>query len=255
MPWFKVDDGLPFHRKVVAAGNAAMGLWVRAGAWSAHELTDGFIPDHMLAIMGTAPQAAKLIKVGLWVRVDGGVQFHQWSENGRQPTSESVRKERADAAKRQAEWRAKQAAEAAAAAQVAEARNGVTGPLVTDAVTGAVTGAPTRPDPTVKKDRATRRADPVSDLAQTITKEFSERRKLTNFPAVRSIVLKALKADYEPDAVRAALSRHIVSGRTVTTDSLRIELDGNVRPIRVMPHGYDEDGVMRDPKTGVAIER
>lgn len=31
MPWFKVDDTLALHGKVVAAGNPAMGLWVRAG--------------------------------------------------------------------------------------------------------------------------------------------------------------------------------------------------------------------------------
>jgi len=43
MPWFKVDDTLAFHAKVVAAGNAAMGLWVRAGAHSMQQLTDGFI--------------------------------------------------------------------------------------------------------------------------------------------------------------------------------------------------------------------
>lgn len=34
MSWFKVDDHLAFHRKTLAAGNEAMGLWVRAGSWS-----------------------------------------------------------------------------------------------------------------------------------------------------------------------------------------------------------------------------
>lgn len=152
MPWFKVDDGLPFHRKVVAAGNPAMGLWVRAGAWSAHELTDGFVPDHMLPIMGTPAQVAKLIKVGLWVRVAGGVRFHQWNEEDRQPTSQSVREKRARAAKRQAEWRARRAAGFGAEAQVPASSNGVTEPLVTPLVTAgvtpAVTAIPTRPDPT-----------------------------------------------------------------------------------------------------------
>ena len=33
MPWFNVDDGFAFHRKAVRAGNAAIGLWTRAGSW------------------------------------------------------------------------------------------------------------------------------------------------------------------------------------------------------------------------------
>ena len=78
MPWFKVDDTLAFHAKVVAAGNEAMGLWVRAGSWSSQQLTDGFIPDHMIAAMGGG--ADRLIEVGLWTREDGGCRFHEWEQ-------------------------------------------------------------------------------------------------------------------------------------------------------------------------------
>jgi hypothetical protein len=142
--WFKVDDNLAFHRKVIVAGNAAMGLWVRAGSWSAQQLTDGFVPDEMIALIGTPAQRAKLIKARLWIEVEGGCQFHEWSENGRQPTSESVRKDRAAAAKRQAEWRARRSA----TSQVNGSRNGVTNTSVTEEVTPEVTPTPTRPDPT-----------------------------------------------------------------------------------------------------------
>ena len=78
MPWFKVDDTLAFHAKVVAAGNEAMGLWVRAGSWSSQQLTDGFIPDHMIAAMGGGED--RLIEVGLWTREDGGCRFHEWEQ-------------------------------------------------------------------------------------------------------------------------------------------------------------------------------
>lgn len=141
--WFKVDDNLAFHRKVVAAGNAAMGLWVRAGSWCAQHLSDGFIPDHMIATMGTASQRQKLIKVGLWITVDGGCQFYGWNKKGRQPTSESVREERANAADRQARYRKGMHGRP----QVSHASNGVTRPFVTPSVTGVVTPPPTRPDP------------------------------------------------------------------------------------------------------------
>ena len=54
MPWFRVDDNLGFHHKVIAAGNPAMGLWVRAGSVCASQLTDGFVPDHMIASLGVS---------------------------------------------------------------------------------------------------------------------------------------------------------------------------------------------------------
>lgn len=105
MPWFKVDDNLAFHHKVVAAGNPAMGLWVRCGSLCAQQLTDGFVPDHMIATVGTKAQAEKLVAVGLWDRAEGGYRFHEW--DARQPSKASVEAERAAAADRMREYRAK----------------------------------------------------------------------------------------------------------------------------------------------------
>lgn len=105
MPWFKVDDNLAFHHKVVAAGNPAIGLWARAGSLCAQQLTDGFIPDHMIVAMGTPAQAKKLVQVGLWDRVRGGYKFHGWDE--RQPSKASVEAERAAAQERMKAYRAK----------------------------------------------------------------------------------------------------------------------------------------------------
>jgi hypothetical protein len=100
MTWFKVDDTLAFHAKCVAAGNPAMGLWVRAGSWCSQQLNDGFIPDHMVAALGTKGQAKRLVDVVLWHSVTGGYKFHQWNDEGRQPTREEVESTRK-------EWREK----------------------------------------------------------------------------------------------------------------------------------------------------
>lgn len=82
MPWFKVDDRLAHHPKVVTAGNAAMGLWVRAGAWAAASLTDGFIPLAMLPALGAKPSHADaLVKAGLWDVEPAGYRFHDWLEH------------------------------------------------------------------------------------------------------------------------------------------------------------------------------
>ena len=105
MPWFKVDDGLAFHAKTVAAGNAAMGLWVRAGAWSAQQLFDGVVPGHIAALLGTPQQAARLVRVGLWHTTSDGFLFHEWDE--RNPKKEVIEEERAAARERMREIRAR----------------------------------------------------------------------------------------------------------------------------------------------------
>jgi len=86
--WFKVDDTLALHTKTVMAGNAAMGLWVRAGAWSMQTLSDGFVPDPIVSQLGTKAQAQRLVVVGLWDRLPTGYAFHQW--DARQPSKEDV---------------------------------------------------------------------------------------------------------------------------------------------------------------------
>lgn len=108
MPWFNVDDGFAFHRKAVLAGNSAIGLWTRAGSWCAKELTDGFVPDHMIQTMGTRNQADRLVRAGLWQRDDvrGGFQFHEFNEDGRNPTRAEVLKKRAQAADKKRKQRA-----------------------------------------------------------------------------------------------------------------------------------------------------
>jgi hypothetical protein len=92
--WFRVDDTFSTHPKVLRAGNAALGLWARAGSWSAAQLTDGFVPTDMVAVLGgRKSDVAKLIDVGLWEPVHGGYKFHQWEQY--QPTRKQVEADRA----------------------------------------------------------------------------------------------------------------------------------------------------------------
>lgn len=99
MVWFKVDDQLAVHLKAVAAGNAAMGLWVRAGSWCAAQLTDGFVPASMVpALGGSDVDASDLADAGLWHADKGGWRFHDWEQY--QPTREQVLAERSAAVER-----------------------------------------------------------------------------------------------------------------------------------------------------------
>ena len=124
MPWFKVDDGFAFHRKAIKAGNASLGLWVRAGSWCAQQLTDGHVPDEVVPLLGaTTDDAGALVAAGLWEVDEGGYSFRGWHEY--QPTKADVEDERAKARDRQKEWRKNR-------------RN-----AVTDGVTSPVTNAVT----------------------------------------------------------------------------------------------------------------
>lgn len=107
MPWFFIDDHLAMHPKAVSAGNAAMGLWVRAGSWCAAHLTDGSLPRAMVKPLGGRTRDAnRLVEVGLWDQPfgpDGDFVFRDWDHYqkskaqvtaAREATRERVRKHR-----------------------------------------------------------------------------------------------------------------------------------------------------------------
>lgn len=100
MTWFKLDDSFYDHPKVFDASDAAVALWVRAGCWSARNLTDGFVPAGMPVRLSTSAEAAaaELARRGLWERTRGGWLFHDWAEY--QPTKESVEADRKAARER-----------------------------------------------------------------------------------------------------------------------------------------------------------
>ncbi|MFF9088612.1 hypothetical protein ACF1BE_19710 [Streptomyces sp. NPDC014991] len=67
MSWFAVDDNAWAHPKFTAAGNAALGLWLRCGAYAAQHLTDGIVPGVVVRMCsGTPAQVRKLVAAGLW---------------------------------------------------------------------------------------------------------------------------------------------------------------------------------------------
>ena len=102
MAWFKVDDRLPTSRKLIRIPRdkrtAAIGLWTIAGAWSAHDLTDGFVPDYMIEEWGgDDQQSSALVQAGMWEPSerdgDKGFQFINWAEY--QPVKVDVEERRA----------------------------------------------------------------------------------------------------------------------------------------------------------------
>lgn len=107
MAWVTLDDQVPRHRKMLHAGPAACWLWVCAIAHSQSLLTDGFVDDAVLPMIGVPGAsvvkrlAEKLVAVGLFERVDGGYLVHDYTHHN--ATAEEARRHRANVAERRAE--------------------------------------------------------------------------------------------------------------------------------------------------------
>lgn len=110
MPHFKVSDDSHSHPKAIMAGDAAWGMWNRAGCWSMAYGTDGFVPEWWVKQQPQGTVKAKaLIGAQLWRRGEyegdrpeyqgqKGYTFHEW----RQDSYEKVEADRA-------KWRDKKA--------------------------------------------------------------------------------------------------------------------------------------------------
>jgi hypothetical protein len=155
MTWIRIDDQFADHPKVVSAGPLAAWLYVCGLSYCSRQLTDGFIPDGQLRKLADVDNAGelgdRLVSVGLWERVEGGFQVHDYLEY--QPSAEKVKAERAATAKRQAEWREREREKRAAKPRplVDKKRNAVSH-TVTDTVSnarrnGSVTPSPSHPVP------------------------------------------------------------------------------------------------------------
>ena len=139
--WFKVDDGFWSHPKTATLSDAAVTLWVRAGAYSCQHLTDGVIARPVLRLVGTEAAATELVDAGLWLDHPEGWTFHDWGDY--QETRDAVRKRRDDWRERQK--RSREKAEQKRRESHSES-HGVS--RVTEGVTTGVSqGVPSRPVP------------------------------------------------------------------------------------------------------------
>jgi hypothetical protein len=101
------------HPKVVAAGNEAVGVWVRAKGYCDKQLTDGFVPDGVLAMIA-GPRLrvlkAALLRETLFDQAEGGVLMHDYLKHN--PSKAEVLEKREAARQKKAAQRAKGAAAA-----------------------------------------------------------------------------------------------------------------------------------------------
>ena len=100
--WFKVDDQLHSHAKAIAAGNQAMGLWVRLGSWCSAHLTDGKVTHEVVELYEQDGEHEALVLAG-WLEPNGaeGYILHDYLDY--QPSrkqAEALKKTRAKAGRK-----------------------------------------------------------------------------------------------------------------------------------------------------------
>ena len=103
---FLIDDDWDNDPRVIRAGTAAFGLYSRCGLWVARHLTDGYVPEELVADYGSREWAAKLVAAGLWVQAEGGYLMPDYLD--RNPSRAQVEKRREQYNERQRKWRAQQ---------------------------------------------------------------------------------------------------------------------------------------------------
>ncbi|MET9138862.1 hypothetical protein [Streptomyces parvulus] len=130
MPWVKLDDRFPSHRKVALLSDRAFRLHVSALCWASENLTEGRILDRELSVVsrirGARAAAKELEDARLWDRIDGGWSIHDYLEYN--PDRARVQADREANAARQKAFRDRKKAEREAArnAERNAPRNGVT---------------------------------------------------------------------------------------------------------------------------------
>lgn len=66
----------------------------------------------------------------------------------------------------------------------------------------------------------------LNQRVQRLTRVYAEAEPMCRFPAVMGIVKKAIDAGYDDESITAALLRLAAEGRSVTIETLRVELNG-----------------------------
>jgi hypothetical protein len=94
MAWARIDDGMPWHPKIIGLSVEARWAFVVGICYAARYLTDGVVPAAAL----DDAAGAELIKAGLADRWHGGYMLHDWHDWN--PTASEVRERRAADAER-----------------------------------------------------------------------------------------------------------------------------------------------------------
>ncbi len=109
-PYVKLYNSSWADRKLLAAGCEGYTLWSKGLSYSNTYLLDGFVPEESIPLIAQGIEkpevvVARLIKLGLWHKVEGGYSIgaEKWSQY--QTTKDSIQKKREASANGTRKWR------------------------------------------------------------------------------------------------------------------------------------------------------
>lgn len=263
-PYVRLSVDLPLNPKLAAIDDPASGwAYVVSLCYCGNSLTDGMFPlAAVLRIAGCdMANAIALAEQGLWHMQDhecsrcpqpkaGQAYIHDYLRHQRSADeARDIKEKRRSAGRKGAEARWGKSAEQAKKTRkpkasamangmasamanawqtdgkpMAEERRGEERDIQTPTVSAAAPSAPTAPA----------LAPSVTQRSKKITDAYAEAEPLCKWPAVNTIVAKAIRADQWTDAqITDALLRLARDNRPVTVDTLRIELRG--APVSNLP--------------------
>jgi hypothetical protein len=115
----KFDCDILVESKIIEAGPEGFTMWSKGILYGVLHLTDGFVPDSVIPLIGAGIKkpkrvAERLVEVGLWIKCENGYRIEQKKWEKHHVTREEVEKKRLEwrtrkEAQRQRELQEKQA--------------------------------------------------------------------------------------------------------------------------------------------------
>ena len=96
MTWIRIEDTMPSNPKIASLSDRAFRLYVTGLCYAGKHLTDGFIPAPLRRTLGTemaSKLASKLLDKGLWIKVEGGYQIHDYLKHQTSKAQAEIEKE------------------------------------------------------------------------------------------------------------------------------------------------------------------
>lgn len=245
--FFVVDTEFAEHSKVRRANNAAIGLWVRAGSWCIRNGSNGFVPTRVATRLGTAIQAERLVETGLWIKVEAGFVYHDWVDFPHGAFRGFPSSEEAIPANPQVEADLPRACELDYNL-TKEGKEDLTSAHI---VTLDLAKEPAKPDGFAGRDQAkclTAASSPprstraevraIVRRAQALADRYYDIEPLCTYPAILKIVRRVIETGrFSDEEIGKALESLAHDSITVSMNTLRIELQGSLRPGRSSKDG------------------
>lgn len=205
MTWIKIDDQSPFHPKVMSAGNAAWGAFVRLAAYSAAHRLDGFVPMALAIALASTSELERLSSVGLLDPPSGrhkgleGVSIHDflvWNPSAKELEAFSKNKKAAGLEGARKRW------------QSASTTHGTTHSKPNGKTMARARAIPSRPVPSIERESAAPPPAPPAPSPRS-TSSPSGARPIGARALDGEDLAHALEAGYDQDEARDMWDRFV----------------------------------------------